>query len=227
MSALATAEIESLVRSHRRQLYALFETLSPEQWLTQSLCGEWRVRDLAAHLVIATEASTARVAKLMARHRCGFDEAMTHGVAQMADLSTVAVCELLRSHQARVVAPPVIGVRSPLMDIVVHTFDACIPLGLPFEIDPTAYPDSLNFLNSSLMRRQFKCRIPNSQVLVATDVEWNSRTGSSEASSHGSSGGVGRAQPALEATAAQLLMALSGRDPVVLGQPSPLSKFFV
>lgn len=46
----------STVRSERLSLADTLATLTPEQWATQSLCSEWTVRDVAAHLaMIPTE----------------------------------------------------------------------------------------------------------------------------------------------------------------------------
>lgn len=46
-----TAEFRVLMLEERRAIRALLATLTPEQWDTPSLCAEWTVRDLAAHLV--------------------------------------------------------------------------------------------------------------------------------------------------------------------------------
>jgi uncharacterized protein (TIGR03083 family) len=34
--------------------------LAPEQWATQSLCSEWNVRDVVAHLVVPRKTSMPR-----------------------------------------------------------------------------------------------------------------------------------------------------------------------
>jgi len=39
------------MREERRAIRALLPTLTPEQWAAQSLCKEWTVRDVLAHLV--------------------------------------------------------------------------------------------------------------------------------------------------------------------------------
>ena len=44
-----------MVKAEREDLAQLLESLTPEQWDTQSLCSEWKVRDVVAHLTSATE----------------------------------------------------------------------------------------------------------------------------------------------------------------------------
>ncbi|MDR7254382.1 uncharacterized protein (TIGR03083 family) [Nocardioides sp. BE266] len=46
-------ELTDMVRSERDALIGTLEGLTEEQWQTPSLCGEWRVLDMAAHLAWA------------------------------------------------------------------------------------------------------------------------------------------------------------------------------
>ncbi len=40
------------VSASRSELADLLETLTPEQWDTQTLCDEWKVRDVVGHIVL-------------------------------------------------------------------------------------------------------------------------------------------------------------------------------
>ncbi len=50
------------VRQEREALLELLETLTPEQWDAPSLCAEWRVRDVVAHMVSETRMTVAQAA---------------------------------------------------------------------------------------------------------------------------------------------------------------------
>jgi uncharacterized protein (TIGR03083 family) len=46
-----SSEVFALVAAERRRAAGMFEGLREEQWAAQSLCTEWTVRDIAAHLI--------------------------------------------------------------------------------------------------------------------------------------------------------------------------------
>ena len=48
-----------LAEEERADLLALLRELTPAQWDAQSLCTNWRVRDVATHIVSYDELSTA------------------------------------------------------------------------------------------------------------------------------------------------------------------------
>ncbi|MCB8955676.1 MAG: maleylpyruvate isomerase N-terminal domain-containing protein [Nocardioides sp.] len=52
------------IEAARRSLAALLEGLSPAQWEAPSLCSEWRVRDVAALLLLTTGRAAAARAQL-------------------------------------------------------------------------------------------------------------------------------------------------------------------
>jgi hypothetical protein len=45
-----------LIETERRSLADLLEPLTPDQWSAPSLCAEWRIRDVAAHVAAAPTA---------------------------------------------------------------------------------------------------------------------------------------------------------------------------
>ncbi len=51
------------VHQERQALLELLETLTPDQWDTQSLCTEWQVRDVVAHMVSETRMTIAQTAR--------------------------------------------------------------------------------------------------------------------------------------------------------------------
>ena len=59
------------IERERLSLADLADELTDEQWETQSLCSEWRVRDVIAHLVMtpAGEPSPGQLARALLRTR--------------------------------------------------------------------------------------------------------------------------------------------------------------
>ncbi|CUR59275.1 conserved hypothetical protein [metagenome] len=60
-------DLPDLMRSERDALITTLEGLSDEQWQSPSLCAEWRVVDVAAHLAWATVLGAAAAPELLAR----------------------------------------------------------------------------------------------------------------------------------------------------------------
>ena len=53
---MGPAESWQLIEGHRLAIADLLDLLTPEEWERASLCTGWRVRDVAAHLVLGTSA---------------------------------------------------------------------------------------------------------------------------------------------------------------------------
>jgi len=69
-SAASSADGSERSAIQRESLLAMLETLAPPEWNTQSLCAEWRIRDVVGHLVSET---TMTISKLVrARSSPGF-----------------------------------------------------------------------------------------------------------------------------------------------------------
>ena len=67
------AEITALwdhVEAERRDIAALLESLSPQEWVEPSLCEGWRVRDVAAHLLADETMLELGVLPWLARMAC-------------------------------------------------------------------------------------------------------------------------------------------------------------
>lgn len=207
-ASVGDAAIKALVRDQRARLYSAMEGFDDADWSTASLCDGWTNRDVAAHLVIATEASPARVMRLMWQAKGGFDAAMAEGVRQMRSLPIGEVVETLRENESRVAAPPLLGVRSPLMDIYAHTFDVLAPLGRADEVqfDERAVCVALDFLTTFRMRKYFGFSISPDVRIECSDANWS--TGPASAA-------------VVEVPAAALFLSFVGRNPAVVDPAAP------
>ena len=121
------------IARERRSLAGQLADLSPDQWEEQSLCTEWRVRDVAAHVAMtpAGAPSTWQMVSGLLRARgdlWGFGRDVA--VAWGADRSTDEIVETLDREAASRRMPVVTNTPNILLDVLVHGQDIAVALGL-------------------------------------------------------------------------------------------------
>jgi uncharacterized protein (TIGR03083 family) len=186
------------IAAERLALADDLDGLTDEQWRTPSLCGDWTVREVLGHLVMSHKTSLPRFGLAVLRARGSFDTAnsrlsVREGQRPPAEL----IADLRRFAESHFKAPG-FGSEAPLTDILLHSFDIRIPLGLPTARPAEPYRYALDLLVTKRAERGFVPRGRPAVRAVATDVDWE----------HG-------AGPEVRGTAADLALALSGRGPRV------------
>lgn len=116
------------VDEQRAQLADLLDTLKPDQWATPSLCRDWTVRDVAVHLT-HTELSRADMIRAVLRSGFRFD-AMMRRLALEDRADPASITARLRAMVGSRKRPPMTKEIDPLMDLLVHTQDICVPLNI-------------------------------------------------------------------------------------------------
>lgn len=120
-----------VIAEQRVGLAELLAKLGPEQWDAPSLCAGWQVRDVAAHLILASSRPSPLVMLqegIRARgsfDRLNHDLAVRHASRPIAEL----VAELRREAFSRTL-PAVTNYRNIVFDILVHGQDIAVPLGI-------------------------------------------------------------------------------------------------
>jgi uncharacterized protein (TIGR03083 family) len=166
-----------MIATARRELVDTLDGLTPQQWDTQSLCENWRVRDVVGHLVGGAEitmgSAVLGVVKAGFRINVMLDrEARRIGSEDLDELKR-------RMHEAVASRRTPPGTKAPdvLVDTVVHTEDIRRPLGLIRPIpEPTlrAVADELKGQSASYLPG--KKRIDGLH-LEATDIDWTAGEG--------------------------------------------------
>lgn len=152
------------------------EGLTPEQWAMQSLCSEWTVRDVVAHLVVPRKTSMPRFlfpfAAAFVAARGNFDRANVALTAKEATRPTTDLVAALRHSADSHFKPPGFGSEAPLTDVLIHGQDIRIPLGLASDrpIDP--WRVVLELLVTARARRVFGLLPPDGFRFAATDLDW-------------------------------------------------------
>lgn len=134
-----TEETWSVIEAERRSLADLLEDLTPAQWETGSLCSEWRVRDVAAHLSLVSEPPpAARVLALVVKAGGNFHLLNRDASRDRARWDPEDIVRSLRSHAGSRKVPVVSNWQNVLFDVLVHGQDVAVPLGIDRPMDPEA-----------------------------------------------------------------------------------------
>jgi uncharacterized protein (TIGR03083 family) len=184
----------ALIATERRALADLVDSLDEEQLATQSLCGAWTVKDVAAHLMAAEEGAVTEFLFAWVRSGFSFDRANLRMTAARTGKSVGELTALMREHADSRFTPPSMDWHAPLTDVMVHREDIAVPLGLPSDRPVESWRHVLDFVVSSKARRGFGVRRLPGVRLVAADVDW----------SHGDG-------PEVTGPAAPLALVISGR----------------
>ena len=169
-AVLETGELWRIVDRERASLADLLEGLSPEDWETPTGCGDWRVRDVAAHLTAGARFSRRRVVGELLRARGNVDRMIHDASVREGRAPGEEIVANLRSivgsrRMAMLTTP-----RESLLDVLVHGQDIALALGRMREMPPEGARDAAD--------RVWTMRVPPrpwplpKARLVATDIAW-------------------------------------------------------
>lgn len=157
------------IDTERAWLADLLESLPDAAWRQPSLCTGWRVRDVAAHLTF----SQAQVRDLIwPVLRAGFRyDAMVRDTALRSPLTHEQIVATLRGFVGSRRRVAFISDLEPLIDILVHTQDICLPLGIDHPMPPDAAAAAADRVLATPWPLR-RWRRPRGIRLVATDADW-------------------------------------------------------
>ncbi|GAA4547619.1 maleylpyruvate isomerase family mycothiol-dependent enzyme [Pseudonocardia xishanensis] len=195
-----------IISAQRRVVADLLAGLTEPEWETPSLCRDWRVRDVAAHLALTPRSpSVSRILVAGVRARGDFDAvnrdlAVAHADRPGADLAD----ELRRDAESRS-KPAITTLDNLVMDTLVHIQDIAVPLGRAVPMPPDGARAALDRVWAMgwpfWVRRRFRAT-----RLVATDIDWSVDTGAADSEIRG--------------PADALLLLLTGRTAAAAGRLS-------
>jgi uncharacterized protein (TIGR03083 family) len=187
-----TIDAMALARAERADLADLLVTLEPAQWNAPSLCTQWRVRDVVAHVFSYDTLRSVALVRRFVAGRLNGDRVNALGVAAYADYSTDELLALVKNHLQPRGLPAGFGGRIALTDGLIHHQDIRRALGIPRDVPTDRLRAALQFAPKAPPIKAAQ-RIRGLR-LTATDVDWTT--------------GIG---PPVEGTGEALLMALAGR----------------
>ncbi|MGO4442929.1 maleylpyruvate isomerase family mycothiol-dependent enzyme [Mycobacterium sp. 2YAF39] len=145
MSREVDEQIFTAVAAERRRIADLIDTLDEDALATPSLCAGWDVKTVAAHLVSVFADGFWKFQFAALRYR-GFNRAIDELARRRARESVTDIAQTLRLRADHRLSPPITGPFSGLTDVLVHSGDIRIPLGLPFHPDDEKVSWALDFL---------------------------------------------------------------------------------
>lgn len=121
--------VRELLRVEREALIQTFAELTDEQWQQPSLCTEWRIVDVAAHLAWAPVLGPVAGAVALARNRGSLNRMIASTAVGWSSRGRDAILAQLRANLESGTTPIGMPTVAALADAVVHGGDVRRPLG--------------------------------------------------------------------------------------------------
>jgi uncharacterized protein (TIGR03083 family) len=154
----------------RAQLADLITEFTPDEWAAQSLCTEWTVRDVVAHLTLA-QTRVWPALRAAARARGNFDRMIRDTALRQARLPVEEYPRLLRAMLGSRLRAPFISEVEPLIDVLVHAQDITRALGRSYPTPPEPARVAVDRVWTMGFPFRARRRFAGLQ-LVATDIDW-------------------------------------------------------
>jgi uncharacterized protein (TIGR03083 family) len=165
-------EIQTMIATGYLALADLLAAVPRPDWDTPSLCEDWRVREVIAHVTMpARYDEKAFMAELAARN-FDFAKLSNELAARDSSLPTGELVANLRSETLHRWAPPEGGVHGALNHAVIHGLDVTVPLGAAPAATDEAIEVVLDDLSHGGIHKHFGT-VVSGRRLEATDLEWS------------------------------------------------------
>lgn len=164
-----------VIDEERSRLADLMEDLSESEWRTPSLCSQWRVREVAAHLTLAHTGLLSATVSLI-RAGGSFNRMIRDTAIRQARLPVHEYPRRLRAMVGSRRTAPFITAFEPMIDVLCHAQDIAHPLGRPYPMPtaPAAAAADRIWRQSFPFQAQRRLR---GFELVATDAPWRAGDG--------------------------------------------------
>lgn len=168
-------QLWSKIHAERAEFADLIGTLTPEQLETQSLCGDWRVRDVVGHMISAAHTSLANFFPGLIASGFRFNTFTQKGTQKYGGGTAAELAERIRATTTRTSHPPGPAVVM-LGEMIVHGEDVRRPLGVKHGYPAADIQTVGNFYKTSNLLLGSKKRIQGLTVR-AEDADWSTGSG--------------------------------------------------
>ncbi len=168
-------DIWPVIHAERKSLAGDLRPLNDEQWATTSLCEQWTVRDVLAHMTAAATLTPPVFFATLIGSGFSFDKVQAKGIAEHRGDSPADALAGFEKVQTSVKHPPG-PVDTWLGEAIVHSEDIRRPLGIEHQYPTEAVVRVADFYKGSNLLIGSKSRIAD-VTLRATDTEWSHGTG--------------------------------------------------
>jgi uncharacterized protein (TIGR03083 family) len=162
-----------LVAAARLELADLGESLTAEQWNAPTLCEQWRVRHVFAHVIITALGPVGSPLLALMRDGLSPNDALARSAIDKGDgIDGDALVSELRDVASIRESPPGLEPAGFIADVIVHTQDICRPLRLPRQYGAEPVRRALDATPRAPTLHGIQARIEGLRLL-ATDVDWS------------------------------------------------------
>ena len=187
------------IADRRRALAQLVEGRPDEDWERPSLCTEWRIRDVVAHVALTPHSPTVgAILRAAVRARGDFDRVNRDMARAYATRPPAELVADLRGSADSRRKPAITTLDNLLFDVLVHVRDVALPLGVECPPPPAAAREGVERVWRMGWPFWAKRKLRGLR-LEATDVDWTVGDG-----------------PVVRGPAQALLLLLTGRDAAAL-----------
>lgn len=186
------SSIWSLVHAERAALSADVADLTDQQWATPSLCTEFTVRQVLAHLTAGASLNPVRWLAGVIRCRFDFDKQVAMRLAEQLGATPAETLTRFRGVVASTVKPP-LPTAAMLGETIVHAEDIRRPLGIHRDYPITTLTRLANYYRGSDLVVPAKKRIAGLRLQA------------------GDGGFVTGSGPLVSGSTLALIMAMTGR----------------
>jgi uncharacterized protein (TIGR03083 family) len=172
---MGTADIWPTVHGERKALATDLRKLSSEDWARPSLCANWTVRDVLAHMTSAAKLPPAGFVAKLIGSGFSFDKVQEKGIAAQRGASPADTLANFESVMTSVKHPPG-PTQTWLGETIVHSEDIRRALGIQHAYPTDAVVTVADFYKGSNLLIGSKNRIAG-LTLRATDADWSHGTG--------------------------------------------------
>ena len=191
-----TSDVWELIHPERAALAQDVSGLSEQQWAARSLCSDWTVHQVLAHVVATTTMTPSRFVAGFAGAGFTFTRFNARNVARNTGATPADTLAQFRAHLTDRSSPP--GPKDTWIgEIVIHGTDIRRPLGIDYQPPVATVRRVADFYKTSNPIVGARDRIAG-MTLRATDADW----------SHGSG-------PEVSGPLLSLVLAMTGRRAAV------------
>ncbi len=184
-----------MIEADRRELAGYLSGLSADDWQKQSLCADWTVGEVAAHMLVIPTVPKGRIFLNFLGSGFNLDKFSARMVGRItSEKSPEEIAEAMDEAAGSRSVPPGLKPMGVLAEVLVHSGDISEGVGRPLAFPTDHYVAGLDYLKDVQPALGCKERIAGLQ-LRATDADW----------SHGEG-------PVVEGPAQHLALAMTGRE---------------
>lgn len=163
-------DIWPLIHAERKALAADLEGLTEAQWASPSLCTEWTIRDVVAHMTATAKMTPAKFPVKLVKSGFSLKKMQARDIAAELGGSAADTLSRFKSVLTATTSPP--GPKATwLGEVLVHSEDIRRPLGISRQYPSEATTQVAQFYQGSNLIIGAKKRIAG-LTLSATDTTW-------------------------------------------------------